>query len=130
MEEINPKTHHEEHDVDVRGITIFGIGLALMLIASLFGLWLLFDHLKGRDAVKGPPPSAGLDVDARKLPPEPRLQPAPVLDLRSMREAEDEILNHYAWIDPDKGIVRIPISRAMDVLAQRGLPSRAQGQQP
>jgi hypothetical protein len=29
------------------------------------------------------------------------------------------------WIDPEKGVVRIPIDRAMDLLVERGLPVRA-----
>jgi len=36
-------------------------------------------------------------------------------------------LHQYAWVDPDKGIVKIPIDRAMDLIAQRGLPAVPQG---
>ena len=43
-----------------------------------------------------------------------------------MRAAEDQILNGYRWVDQAKGQVRIPIDRAIDMLAQRGLPARAQ----
>ena len=64
-------------------------------------------------------------MSAQKQPPEPRLQPNPARDLREMRAAEEQLLHQYAWIDPDKGIVRIPIERAMDLIAQRGLPAYA-----
>jgi hypothetical protein len=43
-----------------------------------------------------------------------------------MRAEEDKILKSYAWIDKEKNIVRIPIDRAIDILAERGLPVRAQ----
>jgi hypothetical protein len=40
---------------------------------------------------------------------------------RSQQVAE---LNTYAWVNKDAGIVRIPVDRAIDVIAARGLPSR------
>ena len=36
----------------------------------------------------------------------------------------DAILDSYGWVDPDKGIVRIPIDQAIDIVAQKGLPSK------
>ena len=35
---------------------------------------------------------------------------------------ENEVLGSYDWVDQKNGVVRIPIDRAMDLLAQRGLP--------
>ncbi len=35
------------------------------------------------------------------------------------------MLKSYGWIDRDKGVVRIPIDRAIEILAERGLPVRA-----
>jgi hypothetical protein len=125
MEELrNPDVRFERQDVNEKFLTRFGIGMILAGIVALSGVWLLFNYLVQEEKKLGPPPSAGLGVDARKLPPEPRLQPAPVLDLREMQAAEDAILNHYSWIDPDKGVVRIPIARAMDLMLQRGFPVR------
>jgi len=36
-----------------------------------------------------------------------------------------ELLEGYQWLDEDAGVVRIPIERAMELLAERGLPSRS-----
>jgi hypothetical protein len=58
------------------------------------------------------------------LPPEPRLEANPYQALQALRAREDHILEQYAWIDKAKGIVRIPIERAMDLAAERGLPTR------
>ncbi len=113
---------HEQRDVNTRAVTKFGLGLTLLIVCSLFGLWLLFGYLLHQEGGRGPAPAG--------MPPEPRLQASPALDLRTMRAAEDELLNHYSWIDPDKGIVRIPIGRAMDLIAQRGLASRLQAPPP
>ncbi|HEX4039972.1 MAG TPA: hypothetical protein VHX37_18100 [Acidobacteriaceae bacterium] len=52
-------------------------------------------------------------------------------DLATLHEREDLLLDYYSWIDRSKGTVRIPIGRAMELIAQRGLPvAPAQQQQP
>ena len=58
--------------------------------------------------------------------PAPRLQLAPEADLAALRAREDEVLNQYGWVDKKAGVVRIPIERAMDLIAQRGLPVNGQ----
>jgi hypothetical protein len=49
-----------------------------------------------------------------------------VLELKAVRDAEDQRLATYGWVDQAKGVVRIPIDRAIDLLSQRGLPARKQ----
>lgn len=39
--------------------------------------------------------------------------------LRQMRAREDQLLNRYAYIDREKGLVRIPIERAIELEAER-----------
>ena len=46
--------------------------------------------------------------------------------LNKVRLYEENTLNTYDYVDKDAGTVRIPIDRAMDLLVQRGLPTRAQ----
>jgi hypothetical protein len=43
-------------------------------------------------------------------------------DLTDLHGREDLLLDHYSWIDRGKGTVRIPIERAMELIAQHGLP--------
>jgi hypothetical protein len=35
---------------------------------------------------------------------------------------EELLLGHYTWVDQPGGKVRIPVERAMELIAQRGLP--------
>src|SRR5262249_22223125 len=112
----NPHVRHEKQDVDAVFLVKFGIGMILLGIVILLGLWGLFNYFAARQERLGPHPSAWAASDAQKLPPEPRLQLAPQIDLKELRAAEDQILNNYAWVDPDKRIVRIPIERAMDLI--------------
>jgi hypothetical protein len=118
---------HEERDVNIRAITKFGIGLSITIIASLFILWGLFSFFNKRIEAEFPvkPEERNQPVEV-KVPPQPRLQSNPRTDLRAVRESEDQLIHHYSWIDKDKGVVRIPVERAMEILAQRGLPARAQ----
>src|ERR1017187_7971104 len=122
----NPHVHHEPGDVNALALTKFGLSMAALIVVFLFGLWGMFEYLKNREAELGLPLSPAAIVNAQKRPPDPQLQPYPARGMRDMRAAEDLILHQYAWIDPDKGIVRIPVERAMDLIAQRGLPERAQ----
>ena len=51
-------------------------------------------------------------------------------DLADLHQREDLLLNYYSWADQSKGTVRIPVERAMELIAQRGLPVAPAVQQP
>jgi hypothetical protein len=110
---------HEERDVQLRPLIISGVSLALLAGMSLLAMWLLFDYFAVRRArFEVPPPL----LQAPQLPPEPRLQVSPTHDWREMLAAEMATLHSYGWVDRQAGIVRIPIDRAIEILAERGLP--------
>jgi hypothetical protein len=121
-----PAVGHEHGDVNVWAIGRFGIALVFLCIISLGLLFGVFKYFES--SVGGSLPDS--NVDARQLPPQPQLQRTPIQDLRQMRAAEDQLLTSYGWVDQSKGIVRLPISQAIDLLAKRGLPARAQTEQP
>jgi hypothetical protein len=128
----HPDAGHEERDVDTVVITKFGIGLALIMIATLFLVWGLFNFFiegDGGPYTAAPPLSAPGTAGAR-VPPQPRLQDKPRTDLGQIRGFEDKALHSYGWVDPAKTTVHIPIERAMEIVAQRGLPARAQAPPP
>jgi hypothetical protein len=121
---------HEEKDVNFVAITKFGIGLTLVVLATVFVLWGLFHFFVGRDekSYGAGAPLSPEALSALKEPPQPRLQQSPPIDLRDMRAAEDKLLHRYTWVDRDKGVVRIPIERAMDLVVERGLKTRPAGE--
>ena len=47
----------------------------------------------------------------------------PFRQLQTLRAQEDHTLSTYAWVDKNAGVVRVPIDRAIDMLAQKGLQS-------
>lgn len=64
-----------------------------------------------------PPPEAAL----RDAPPMrgPDLQANPAADLAAMRAEAQRRLDSYAWVDRERGVARIPIERAMELLVAR-----------
>jgi hypothetical protein len=118
------ETGHELSDLSPKKIAIFGASLAATIIIVLWVCFELWQHYATVSMKTEVPPSP-LSY-TREPTPEPHLLVVPGRDLKAMRAAEDSILNSYAWVDREKGIVRIPIQRAIDILAQGGIPSRPQ----
>jgi hypothetical protein len=111
---------HEERDVRLRPLVIFGAGLAVFTGAALLAMVWLFDYLAARPAPEADAPA--LLLETGRPPPEPRLQVSPQHDMRLMRAEEDSMLQSYGWVDRQAGIVRVPISRAMELLIEKAEP--------
>jgi hypothetical protein len=115
---------YEKRDMSVRVIGRFLAGLVVTVIVVLGLMWRLFDYYQTGEARREVPPSPL--AEARQIPPGPTLQVTPQQDLKAMRSEEDVLLHSYGWLDQRAGIVRIPIERAMKLLAERGLPNQSQ----
>jgi hypothetical protein len=115
---------HELSDLRPGYIALFGIVLTAVIVAAAVITSLLV-HFKAAEQTRQETPIPRLARE-REPTPEPRLQIDAHNELRQMRAAEDAVLNSYGWIDKDSGRVRIPIERAMEILAQKGLPARKQ----
>ena len=68
----------------------------------------------------------------RPIPPQPRLQPDPATDIAAEGALQRSRLDAYQWIDPAHTVARIPITRAMALVAAgQGAPaSAASAEQP
>ncbi|HYL47537.1 MAG TPA: hypothetical protein VEU52_10955 [Candidatus Limnocylindrales bacterium] len=117
-----PSPGYERSDASPKSLLKFGIGLFLILVACILGMrWMFFYFAKVQQL--GPPASPF--ENARVLPPQPRLQVHPRLDLEKYLDAENRTLTTYGWVDKQNGVVRIPVDRAMELLLERGLPARS-----
>jgi len=117
-----PSERHENRDA--RAGWIFGVIIFLLLCIAIahFMLWGGLNLLK-----RWAPPSDAWEPSAKlpaSTPAGPRLQVSPQLDLTTFRAREEEELNTYGWINKTAGVVRIPISNAMDLVLKKGLPVR------
>ena len=117
----NPEVAYEKRDVNVRAILYFVLGLFLVLVITLVSMRGLFGYFS---ATQNLGPSASPFDNSRALPPTPRLQVDPAVDLDQVRQPQEEMLNSYGWSDRASGTVRVPIDRAMDMLIEHKLPVR------
>ncbi len=128
---------HELSDAQAPPILRFLAFLVVASIAVMAAVAVFYNYLEAREAREKTaryPLAVGRE---RPLPPPPRLQTYPFTDLKELRQREDQLLEHYQWVDKNAGIVRIPIERAIELTAERGLPVRgaasaqpAEGSQP
>jgi hypothetical protein len=117
-----PVGKHEASDVSTRAIVRFGIGLGVATVLVMVGMWGLFRWLKRHENRVDVPVSAMVSASLRRTPPEPRLEPNPLVPRQQLRARENATLTTAGWIDRANGVVRIPIDRAEELLVQRGLP--------
>jgi hypothetical protein len=106
-----PKSGYERSDVSGSLLASLAGGLGLFLLVTPFLFVLIYPDALHQARV-GPPPDY----------PAPRLQVDPPADLAALRAAEAAQLAQYGWEDRAAGVVRIPLSRAMALTAERGLP--------
>jgi hypothetical protein len=128
---------YERSDLRARGILYFLGGLAASVLLVYFIVGGLYSFLDKRSEKEQAPVSQLVNnapTDTRHIPPnyEEKAFPAPRLEndergqLNDIRLKEEQTLSTYDYIDQKAGTVRIPIERAMDLVAQRGLPVRSQ----
>ena len=109
-------TGHEQREVSVRFIVVSLITLLIgtfLVCLLVVGIFQYFHNTYLPPQATSVPPL---------LPPEPRVEEKPYLQLQNLRVLEDHVLNSYAWVDQSQGTVRVPIERAIDMVTQKGLP--------
>ncbi|MGH7853185.1 MAG: hypothetical protein ACREP3_07065 [Candidatus Binatia bacterium] len=121
-ESINAESGHELSDLSPRNISLFGAGLAVLIIVVLLASYAMMVWLRDGAARRAEPPSPLSTT--REPTPGPELLVEPGRAMKAMRQQEEARLKSYGWIDQEKGIAHIPIERAIDMLAEQGLPAR------
>jgi len=130
--ERDPELEFEHQDLSPRGVYVFFTGLALAGILIYFVLWGLYRFLDAYQRSHQPPqnPLVQPEADTRNVPPQaiqkfpqPRLEKNERLEINDFLLKEEQTLDSYDWVDQKAGVVRIPIDRAMELIAQQGLPT-------
>ena len=111
--------NYERTDAAFKPLAMLALALIALVVVVGFAMKLLFHAL---DPIDADARQAVHALDVQSAPPAPNLQAQPPVDLAEFRARQEQILTTYAWIDRDKGVVRIPIERAIDLVAERGLP--------
>jgi hypothetical protein len=106
-----PAARHERTDIGERLIWIAsGAVLGVLTLCGLLVFWLY--------------PQSRLDRTLTlplALYPAPRLQPSPPKELQALRTAQLRRLESSGWVDKPRGVVHLPISEAMRIVAHEGI---------
>lgn len=126
----------ERQDLAAKPVILFLVGLTVgcLLVALLLkGMYSYLDAHENRHQPALNPLVQQTTADTRSVTPsditkfpQPRLETNEPSEINGFRLHEEETLHSYGWVDQSAGVVRIPIDRAMELLAQRGLPTRPQ----
>ncbi len=130
----NPEVFYERRDLSARGVLGFLIGLGLTGLLIHIVLWGMYSYLDNFHEKRQPAPTPlvlvhnagrGSNVSAADVEkfPTPRLEVDEHSDLAAERKREQSLL-YNEGVDPTTGVVHISIDRAMNLLAQQGLPTR------
>jgi len=142
----NPAGHgdYERRDIGVAAVLYFLAGLAVAMLLVYFVANGIFWYLDKRFEAQQKPVSplvTNAPADTRHLPaqynedyqkylkqgfPAPQLEVNERTELNDERLREENTLSTYDYVDKNAGTIRIPIDRAMDLLAEKGLPVRSQ----
>jgi hypothetical protein len=129
----DPSARHEPTDIDTRPLKIVAWIFAISAVVIPLALLLLFKHYEktathpDRQLV-----NSQVREDATPSAPEPRIQGVPAFhgnvpraDMDKLRRESDQRLHSYAKSE-DPGFVRIPIDRAMQILAEQKMKPTTQ----
>jgi len=144
-EKVDASTGFERTDANVTGIVVFMVCLAIFVAATGRICWVIGKAFNAElNKEDGPNSKWTKTADVRQLgnlPSSPELQnkvaeltqsfPTPRLliddgdqDVADLHARESLLLENYSWVDQKSGKVRIPIERAMELVAEHGLPVR------
>jgi hypothetical protein len=124
---------YERQDIGAKGVLYFLLGLAIAGLFTYFVVDGVYSFLNGRSEAQQAPVNPlvkNAPADTRNISaeypqeafPNPRLEVDERGQLNDIRIKEEQTLQSYGYVDKNAGTVRIPIDRAMDLIAQRGLP--------
>jgi hypothetical protein len=112
-----------DHELDFRGILVFVGGLAAVTLVVLALMWGVATFLRSSLVKRDPELPALAEARETRVPPGPNLQPNPSADLAVFRAAEEADLATWGWVDKEKGVARVPVERALEIVASHGLPA-------
>ena len=125
---VHQDVSYEPRDVNTSPILKFLVGLGITVVLSFvltLGIYKGLGHF-WQDRYDQPMP---MQLEAGPvMPPEPRLQAMPghlidpQQDLRNKLKADNDANNQLQWVDQKAGIAQIPVTDAMQLIVQKGLP--------
>jgi hypothetical protein len=125
----------EREDLGAKPVIGFIVSLVISGVLIYYVIWGIFHFLDAYDRkhqqsrtplVQVESNTRGVQTQMIQRFPEPRLEDNERTELNGFRYGEEEKLNSYGWVDKNAGVAHIPIEQAMQLVAQRGLPTTPQ----
>jgi hypothetical protein len=129
---MNPQGHqasygtHEKKDADVISLGMIAVLLFLIIAVCLLVCWGILHEFNRSRAVHERPRIRAAEEVAQM--PQPQLITRPGKEWSEVRLLEQTKLQTLGWVDRQAGVARVPISEAMKLLVERGLPEVGAGQ--
>lgn len=117
----SPNEGYERTDAHARPLLVFAACLTVLVVVAMVAAHYLDRSLERAEA-RADERERHPMRPFRVGPADPVLQTVPTDELRAYRAQEQALLTSYGWVDRDNAIARIPIERAMELVARRGLP--------
>jgi hypothetical protein len=111
--------HSPIDDVNLRTILSFTGGLIVFVLVVCYLLTVLEHRWRASAQLDHVARSPLLQLDKGQYP-GPSLQDNPARDLPQHASEAEKKLDEYEWVVPDE-VARIPIKRAMEIIAERGV---------
>jgi hypothetical protein len=138
--------HHGKHESaafepqDMKSSGVYTFLVVLAVVGILVAVFITVSYDLANKYVASHQPAMSpmaaqmkLDPDTRKIHKadveqfsQPRLETNERVEINDFRLREEQALNGYSWVNQPAGQLRIPIDRAMELVAQRGLPTTPQ----
>jgi hypothetical protein len=118
------QTGHEDTTLKARPLFISaGVLVGTVVVCQLVLAWWMKGFETKEEQVQA------VNTGRQEIPveqfPNPRLQESPPVERERVLREERARISSYGWVDKKAGIARIPVDRAMEILAQKGLPKVA-----
>src|SRR5580658_7036307 len=133
LKHVRAEEGYERQDLSAQSVFAFLISLVVGGVIVYFIVWGLYHVMDARQRRRQPQQSPlvkQVETDTRIVSPDeinrfpqPRLERNERIEINDFRLKEEQTLNSYGWVDEKAGVVRIPIERAIELSAHRGLPT-------
>jgi hypothetical protein len=108
-----------DRELSLRAILGFGGGVIAVTLLAMAVMWWMSTSFKRQEEAKDGAPSPLAEAQLDPIPPGPRLQATPPRDMDELRKRDRETLTTYGWVDKSGGVARIPVDRAIEILADK-----------
>ncbi|MCC8982968.1 hypothetical protein [Bradyrhizobium acaciae] len=103
----------ERSDIAINAIAWIAVGLGAFVLLVPLVMPLIFPQ-----SLHHASPAARPALSSSAPP----LEIAPADELERARREDAEATSTYGWVDRERGIVRVPVKRATEMLLRKGLP--------